>query len=120
MTRRQIYFYAPERGVWYVSEEYNGDKTELEAHGSADACSETWPEILERFRPVNSLCGFFEALSYAHACYRSALQTLPGPRVHVLTSRSQLKQKDETWGITPERGLFLDKPLSITAQEESS
>lgn len=30
MTRRQIYFYSPQSGHYYVSEEINGDKTEME------------------------------------------------------------------------------------------
>ena len=33
MTRRQVYFCIPERGTYYVSEEINGDKEEMERMG---------------------------------------------------------------------------------------
>ena len=41
MTRRQIYFYNKNNDTYYVSEEFNGDKREMELFGMADSC-EFW------------------------------------------------------------------------------
>ena len=55
MTRRQVYFCIPERGTYYVSEEINGDKEEMERMGSSDSCEKNWAEILDGLKNVSTL-----------------------------------------------------------------
>ena len=45
MTRRQIYFFDPDKNTYYLSGELNGDKEEFERFGSSDTCEKTWAEI---------------------------------------------------------------------------
>ena len=45
MTRRQIIFHNRKNNTYYVSEEFNGDKREMEFWGMQDTCEKTWQEI---------------------------------------------------------------------------
>lgn len=120
MTRRQIYFYIAERGTYYVSEEINGDKTEMKQMGLSDSCEQDWPEILDGLKNVSSLEGFLRALSRIGGLYHSSLGLkLPATKLHVVHSREEIEAKDQTYGIicgTP--GAFLDKQLSNYVGEE--
>ncbi len=115
MTRRQIYFYSPKRGTYYVSEEINGDKEEMERMGSSDSCEKSWPEILDGLKDVFSLDGFLRALATINGLYHSLLaMELPATRLRIARSHAEIGVKDQTYGVidgTP--GAFLDKELSI-------
>lgn len=115
MTRRQIYFYIPERNTYYVSDEFNGDKTELERMGSRDFCEVDWSQIMERLAGVSDLADFLRAISTINYYYHSAFGTeKPGSRLRVAHSREEIGQKDQTYGIVDGKpGAFLDKELSI-------
>lgn len=109
MTRRQVYFLSIS-GKFYVSEEYNGDKTELEAIGSADSCEKTWAEILEVFDRVTSLTEFLSAMSKVQMYYHSSIgNDLPGVRVSTYSCYADIPRKDETYGVWEGiPGVFLD------------
>ena len=77
MTRRQIYFYSPQSGKYYVSEEINGDKTELERMGSSDYCENTWEEILDSLKNVAGMGDFLQALARLNGIYHSSPRIRP-------------------------------------------
>lgn len=114
MTRRQIYFYNKNNNTYYVSEEFNGDKREMELFGMADFCDKTWQEILEELNNVRSLSDFLQAVSRITGYYHSSVAgDLPGTRFHVCHSEAELSEKDETYVIYSDKsGVFLDKKLS--------
>lgn len=122
MTRRQIYFYIPERGTYYVSDEINGDKEEMERIGSSDSCEKNWPEILDGLKNVSGPDGFLRALAAINGLYHSFLaMELPATRLRIVRSHEEVGVKDQTYGIicgTP--GAFLDKELSIWKEDEAS
>ena len=105
MTRRQVYFCIPERGTYYVSEEINGDKEEMERMGSSDSCEKNWAEILDGLK----------ALAIINGLYHSSIgMELPATKLHLVRSHAEIGVKDQTYGIvdgTP--GAFLDEALSI-------
>lgn len=115
MTRRQIYFYVPENNTYYVSEEINGDKAEMERIGSSDFCEQNWPDILDGLKNVSTLVEFLHALARINGLYHSSLGfDPPASRLHIVHSRAEIGVKDQTYGIvygTP--GAFLDEELSI-------
>lgn len=115
MTRRQIYFHIPQRNTYYVSGEFNGDKTELERMGSRDFCEVDWSQIMELLAKVSSLADFLRAISTINYYYHSAFGTeVFGSRLRVVHSREEIGQKDQTYGIVDgTAGAFLDKELSI-------
>jgi hypothetical protein len=114
MTRRQIYFYNKNNDTYYVSEEFNGDKREMELFGMADSCDKTWQEILEELNLVRSLSDFLQAISRITGYYHSSVAgDFPGTRFHVCHSEAELSEKDETYVIYSDKsGAFLDKKLS--------
>lgn len=115
MTRRQVYFCIPERGTYYVSEEINGDKEEMERMGSSDSCEKNWAEILDGLKNVSTLGGFLQALAIINGLYHSSIgMELPATKLHLVRSHAEIGVKDQTYGIvdgTP--GAFLDEALSI-------
>lgn len=115
MTRRQIYFYSKESGHYYVSEEINGDKTELEQMGSNDTCEKTWPEILDGMKNVSGLGDFLQALARLNGIYHSSLGfDRPPTRLWIAHTHAEVGMKDQTYGITEGTlGIFLDEELSI-------
>ena len=48
MTRRKVIFWNDLNDSYIVSEEYNGDKAEMERFGLG-ACDHTWPEFIFLF-----------------------------------------------------------------------
>ena len=124
MTRRQIYFYNPVNQTYYVSDEFNGDRSEFELrgahHGSGDYCDKDWPELMKSLNNVQTLSCFMSAIAKISGSYHSILgQQLPGVRLNVKHSHDALEPKDEAYGIvagTP--GYFLDKELSIYGDKE--
>lgn len=121
MTRRQIYFYIPERKTYYVSEEINGDKAEMEQMGSSDSCEQNWSEILEGLKSVSGLDGFLRALAKINGLYHSSFGLdIPATKLRIVHSHEEIGVKDQTYGIvygTP--GVFLDEELSIWKEDEA-
>lgn len=115
MTRRQIYFYSKESGHYYVSEEINGDKTELEQMGSNDTCEKTWPEILDGMKNVSGLGDFLQALAAINGIYHSSLGfDRPPTKLRIAHNHEEVGVKDQTYGIMEGiPGIFLDAELSI-------
>ena len=115
MTRRQIYFYSPQSGKYYVSEEINGDKTELERMGSSDYCENTWEEILDSLKNVAGMGDFLQALARLNGIYHSSLGfDRPPTRLRIAHTHAEVGMKDQTYGITEGTlGIFLDEELSI-------
>lgn len=91
MTRRRVIFWNSDNKT-YVSDEYNGDKTELEQFGSSDSCDKTWPEILELLNGVTTLVDFMKAISQINRCYHSCLPgvELIGTRLNVSHNLEEL------------------------------
>lgn len=58
LTRRQVYFYDQKNKKFYISEEFYGDRDELERFGSNDTCTKSWEEILDELRTIK-LCALF-------------------------------------------------------------
>ena len=100
MTRRQIYFFDPDKNTYYLSGELNGDKEEFERFGSSDTCEKTWTEIAAELSCVQTLPEFMEAVARVMRYYHSSIASgIPGTRLIVKHSRDDLERKDETWGI---------------------
>ena len=53
MTRRKVIFWNDLNDSYIVSEEYNGDKAEMERFGLG-ACDHTWPEFMEAMSSVST------------------------------------------------------------------
>lgn len=70
MTRRRI-LYRDADGTFWMTDEFNGDKDELENYCSLDSCSLNWPDILNIFVGIFSLDNFKEANRRAQLCYHS-------------------------------------------------
>lgn len=78
MTRRNVIFRNIDRSLW-ISDEFNGDKTEFEQRGSClDSCDTDWEEILQCFSGVTTLPAFREANEKAQRHYHSFL---PGQEI---------------------------------------
>lgn len=120
MTRRQIYFFDPNNDTYYLSEELNGDKEELERFGFSDSCEKTWAEIAVELSCVRTLPEFMEAVARVMRYYHSSISSeIPGTRLIVKRSRDELEMKDETWGIVAGcPRLFKDNRFSICGNEE--
>ena len=100
MTRRQIYFFDPDKNTYYLSGELNGDKEEFERFGSSDTCEKTWTEIAAELSCVQTLPEFMETVARVMRYYHSSIASeIPGTRLIVKHSRNDLERKDETWGI---------------------
>lgn len=124
MTRRQIYFYNKKNNTYYVSEEFNGDKWEMEAmrgiFGGIDSCDKNWNEILDDLKGVDTLSEFLQAIAKVTRYYHSGLPgALPGTRFHVYHSKDEIECKDETYAIFSDQdGIILDKTLSFCVEDE--
>lgn len=122
MTRRQIYFCNTDNGTCYVSEEYNGDKSEMERlsklFGNGDTCEKNWSEIMDELNEVHSLSDFLQAISRITGYYHSSVtDSLPGTRFRVCHSESELPEKDETYVIYSDKsGVYLDLERSTSVK----
>lgn len=71
MTRRRVLFINSD-GKTYLTEEYNGDKSEFARFGAGDSCEKDWRDIMDEFRDCLSLDLFLETdrrcQSYYHSC----------------------------------------------------
>lgn len=113
MTRRQVYFWDKSTGKFYVSPEFNGDKSELLKVGSADSCDKDWEDFMYDLRHTSSLFDFMRVIHMIYGSYHSSIGDLPGPRIRIFTSRNQIAPCDETYYIVAgEEGINLDEKLS--------
>lgn len=113
MTRRQVYFIS-DTGKVYVSDEFNGDRGELERFGSRDTCDKDWPEIQDLFGGVKSITDFLHAAYAAHGCYHSQFGDTPGPQIKVFSSSDDIPILDETYQIDRRTGQpVLDARFSL-------
>lgn len=62
MTRRKIIFYNDLNNSYIVSEEYNGDKAEMEQF-VLGSCDHTWPEFMDAMNIVDGLPVFLKTIS---------------------------------------------------------
>ena len=72
MTRRRVLFLDAD-GKAYLTEEYNGDKTEFALFGVADTCEKDWRDIMDEFRDCLSLRMFFATDRRCQGYYHSQL-----------------------------------------------
>ena len=73
MTRRRVIFVRKD-GRRYITEEFNGDKSEFAAHGDClDGCDLDWPEIRAIFQEASTYPQFIKANLKAQAAYHSFL-----------------------------------------------
>ena len=87
MTRRQIYFFDPDKNTYYLSGELNGDKEEFERFGSSDTCEKTWAEIVAELSCVQTLPEFMEAVARVMRYYHSSIASgIPGTSMIVKNS----------------------------------
>ena len=124
MTRRKVIFYNDLDNTWLISEAFNGDKAELEQHGSADYCDGNWADFMEAMNGVNNLVGFLDVLSMIWRSYHSSFPDegqLPGPRLAFAHDPEELWDKvkflDEVWEVRRGRSgasllqMMDDKPI---------
>ena len=73
MTRRRVVFVRKD-GRRYITEEFNGDKSEYAARGDClDSCDLDWPEIRAIFIAADTYLKFIKANLKAQAAYHSFL-----------------------------------------------
>ena len=73
MTRRRVVFVRKD-GRRYITEEFNGDKSECAARGDClDSCDLDWPEIRALFIAADTYLKFKKANLKAQAAYHSFL-----------------------------------------------
>ena len=73
MTRRRVVFVRKD-GRRYITEEFNGDKSEYAACGDClDSCDLDWPEIRAIFIAADTYLKFIKANLKAQAAYHSFL-----------------------------------------------
>lgn len=73
MTRRRVVFVRKD-GRRYITEEFNGDKSEYAARGGClDSCDLDWPEIRALFIAADTYLKFIKANVKAQAAYHSFL-----------------------------------------------
>lgn len=73
MTRRRVVFVRKD-GRRYITEEFNGDKSEYDARGDClDSCDLDWPEIRALFIAADTYPKFIKANLKAQAAYHSFL-----------------------------------------------
>ena len=70
MSRRKVIFWNDLNDSYIVSEEYNGDKAEMERFGLG-ACDHTWPEFMEAMSSVSNMADFLKVISYITASYHA-------------------------------------------------
>lgn len=106
MTRRKIIFHNDVSGSWIVSEEFNGDKSELERIGSADSCDADWSDFMEAMSEVRDLIGFLDGLTMIWKSYHSSLPGVGmyfGPRLSFAHTPEELRENlenlDEVWEV---------------------
>ena len=111
MTRRKVIFWNDLNDSYIVSEEYNGDKAEMERFGLG-ACDHTWPEFMEAMSSVSNMADFLKVISYITASYHATVNgvplpeqanNLPGSRLDVAHSHKELYNlvgdMDEVWEV---------------------
>ena len=111
MTRRKIIFYNDLNNSYIVSEEYNGDKAEMEQFGLG-SCDHTWNEFMEAMASVKNLADFLKVISYITDSYRAAVngiplpsqaKDLPGARLSIAHNLKELYDlvgsMDEIWEV---------------------
>ena len=111
MTRRKVIFWNDLNDSYIVSEEYNGDKAEMERFGLG-ACDHTWPEFMEAMSSVSNMVDFLKVISYITASYHATVNgvplpeqanNLPGSRLNVAHSHKELYNlvgdMDEVWEV---------------------
>ena len=73
MTRRRVVFVRKD-GRRYITEEFNGDKSEYAARGGyLDSCELDWSEIRALFLSADTYMKFIKANQKAQAAYHSFL-----------------------------------------------
>ena len=111
MTRRKVIFFNDLNKSYIVSEEYNGDKAEMECF-ALGVCDHNWSEFMEAMSDVSNLVGFLKVISYITASYHSAINgvplpmqanKLPGSRLNVVHSKRELfdlvGDMNEVWEV---------------------
>lgn len=109
MTRRKIIFYNDLNNSYIVSEEFNGDKSEMEQFGLG-TCDHTWTEFMETMSMVDKLSYFLSAISWISGSYHPSVNDvllpsqdndLPGTRLDTANSSRELYalvgDMDEVW-----------------------
>jgi len=125
MTRRKIVFYNDLNSSYIVSEEYNGDKAEME-HFDLGSCDHNWPEFLEMLRDVSTLPDFLKTMSKITASYHATINgvllpcqinSCPGDHLPIAHSRKELfaltGSMDEVWEVL--RGVPGARLLDVSA-----
>jgi hypothetical protein len=111
MTRRKIIFHSDLDGRYIVSEEYNGDKAEMEYFGLG-ACDHNWAEFMEAMSTVDNLMDFLHAIAKITASYHATVNgvalpqqanNLPGTRISIAHNLAELldmvSSMDEVWEV---------------------
>ena len=102
MTRRKVIFWNDLNDSYIVSEEYNGDKAEMERFGLG-ACDHTWPEFMEAMSSVSNLADFLKVISYITASYHATVNGVPLPEQANTTSNHAVLRFT---GISRRRGRY--------------
>lgn len=97
MTRRVVVFHSGDGSI-YVTDEFNGDKSELETIGSSDYCERDWHEIMLMFTEYPNYLDFIKANYSAQECYHSHLsheqEILPPRKI----SQDELYKLEDAYG----------------------
>ena len=109
MTRRKIVFHNSKNGTYVISDEYNGDKAEMEMFGLG-SCDKSWDQFMDDMSKVDNLAAFLAVISQITASYHPTINGTPtleqtvrmvGSRLSVVHSAEEMKAKtsclDEVW-----------------------
>lgn len=104
MTRRIVIFSG--RGGWWRTDEFNGDKAELELFRAGDSCECDWHTIARRFSAAKTLSQFQAVTQWAKRQYHSHL-----------SQRSSVPQLFRSLNSAPDEILIVHEDLGATGIE---
>ncbi|PGK51650.1 hypothetical protein CN918_28050 [Priestia megaterium] len=99
MIRRNIVFHDTKERKFYVSAEFNGDKTELERRKSRDWCDKDFSEIVKSFNGVETLEDFKKSVGTAQSFYHSCFGECEWEAIEVYDSLAEINN-DEVYVVS--------------------
>lgn len=111
MTRRKVIYWNNTNNSYIISEEFNGDKKEMQQTGIV-SCDRDWEEFVHALDAVRSLLDFLKVISFMTGSYHAVengevlperSNRLPGSRLDFAYSWDELMEKvsgmDEVWEV---------------------
>ena len=111
MTRRKVIYWNKSGGSYTISEEFEGDKKEMQQTGIV-SCNHDWEEFVQELDAVHSLLDFLKVISFMTGSYHAVengevlpeqANHLPGSRLELAHNWDELMEKvsgmDEVWEV---------------------